>query len=664
MADRIFVIYAKTLGTATARPVLEYYTEDETHVPDIQQLGYTLAAAGFAVIESLDLLAPASGEDRNKLTIDPATATTTATAVPRYDILRDQTEVLGRVADLIAEWNWTQELDARITQGTQAAFARWIEQLEAVDTDPLWATNPKGIALPATPSVAAAPLTVAEQIAAAGWLKPNSVTASKIGVGDLTNFVLNTELETADGWSMASGVSLVNGGSLPTAATMPGSFMLSNVTAVAYATYDMLIPVSYPGQQFTLGARFRASGVQPIQFTPRVVARWFDKDRRLITGPLTFAITNFPALTTAGVYLEQSVDVVAPEGAAFVQFAFGRDGTQAGERNPGYIEAPYARPKVEGHRLTDATVPSQKLNLSNWDSLQPLWGFDTADFSPFVVGPSPTPTATLSWVTGRSGARAMRVTTNTDGAIAQVDTLGTMAFATSPGEALVVEGWMRASHSGTSFSLGLGGFANRFTSIPEQAGSSGAMSVGTSWQFFSAIVNVPAGTTRWACGRFRTEAVFNQTRWVEIDGLTIKRLARLPSAHAQSRTSLDINSTQADFSAAQIALSLNFTRNAASIIRLDAAAALLVPSNAPGDQLNAVFWLTKVPVGGPETVLASWVEQGAGNLLSRATRFTITDTETPETTGVLYYLRVSKQGSTATVRLGDRSLNAMMLPRI
>lgn len=483
MADRIFVIYAKTLGTATARPVLEYYTEDETHVPDIVQLGYTLAAAGFAVIESLDLLAPASGENRNKLTIDPATAATTATAVPRYDILRDQTEVLGRVADLIAEWNWTQELDAKITKATQADFAGWIEQLEAVSTDPLWATNPKGIALPPVPEVTTSAQTVGQQVASATWTETGAIFA-------------------------------------------------------------------------------------------------------------------------------------------------------------------------------------QKLGLSNWDSLQPVWGFDTSDFSSFVIGPSPTPTATLSWVTGRSGARAMRVTTNTGGAIAQVDTLGILAFATSPGEALVVEGWMRASHSGTAVSLGLGGFANRFTSIPEQAGTSGAMSVGTSWQFFSAIVNVPAGTTRWACGRFRTEAVFNQTRWVEIDGMTIKRLSRLPSAHVQSRTSLDISSTQADFSAAQIALSLNFTRNAASIIRLDAAAALLVPSNAPGDQLNAVFWLTKVPVGGPETVLASWVEQGAGNLLSRATRFTITDTETPDTTGVLYYLRVSKQGSTATVRLGDRSLNAMMLPRI
>ena len=197
MADRIYVIYASTLGTSTARPVLEYYTEDETHTPDVTLLGYTTATAGWVRLTSLDVLA-SSDDSKEKLFVNPSTSATSTTNVSRSDITHAQTQVLGKIADLIAQWKWTQELEARITKATQAAFANWINSLENIPSNSLWSTDPAAITLPATPSVTAHPDPVSKQISAAGWTDDAAMSSQKLGVSNPGTMQLVWGFDTDD----------------------------------------------------------------------------------------------------------------------------------------------------------------------------------------------------------------------------------------------------------------------------------------------------------------------------------------------------------------------------------------------------------------------------------------------------------------------------------
>lgn len=180
MADKVFVFYDSTAGTATARPVLEYYTEDETHVPpSVGTLGYGSNVA-YVMVDTFHVPDTSSAATRTAVTINPSTGAQAGTAVERYGVLQDQLQVLSQLAELKSEWGWTQTLGAKITKADQKAFADWLDALDAIPSNALWSTNPKGITIPATPSVSMLSLTMMERIANAEVLNDGGTSPQKM----------------------------------------------------------------------------------------------------------------------------------------------------------------------------------------------------------------------------------------------------------------------------------------------------------------------------------------------------------------------------------------------------------------------------------------------------------------------------------------------------
>lgn len=180
MADKVFVFYDSTSGTATARPVLEYYTEDETHVPPpMSTLGYGSNVA-YVMVDTFYVPETSSAATRTAVTINPSTGAQGGTAVERYGVLQDQLQVLSQLAELKSEWGWTQTLGAKIDKADQKAFENWLAALDAIPSNALWSTNPKGIAIPATPSVSMLSLSMMERIANAQVLNDGGTSPQKM----------------------------------------------------------------------------------------------------------------------------------------------------------------------------------------------------------------------------------------------------------------------------------------------------------------------------------------------------------------------------------------------------------------------------------------------------------------------------------------------------
>ena len=184
MAEMMFVIYATTAGTATARPVLEYYNDEDTHVPDIAVLGHSTASAAWIAVEPFDVTDTPDEDTGRALTIDPATGAITEGTFARGDVATAQLAHTVKVASLITEWNWTQMTDARISRATQQAFADWMLALEALEDHALWSTNPAAIPFPAVPPIVWASSTVAQQVAAATWADDSAMPAQKLNIAN------------------------------------------------------------------------------------------------------------------------------------------------------------------------------------------------------------------------------------------------------------------------------------------------------------------------------------------------------------------------------------------------------------------------------------------------------------------------------------------------
>ena len=308
--------------------------------------------------------------------------------------------------------------------------------------------------------------------------------------------------------------------------------------------------------------------------------------------------------------------------------------------------------------IGDGNIFSQKLGLANWDTLQPLWGFDTADLTPF----GSQNVALLAWGAGRSGARGLRFTTTPDGTTASVWAGPAHSFALAASESFQIEGWFRASQGSVEITLGIAGYASRTDAQVVTAASPNTI-VGTAWSFATAIVQVPAGSTaRWGSARVASGTI-HPSIWVEIDSLTIRRLPRLMNAYAQSTVTTEITPTSSALADAQTLLSVSFTRHASSTVRL-ASFVRIVPQNTATDVMRLLFWISVMPVGGAETALAFWAEYApTGAWTHRGSGFEYTDASTASGP-VIYQLKASKSTGTGTMSVAQRSLTALLLPKV
>lgn len=189
-------------------------------------------------------------------------------------------------------------------------------------------------------------------------LASNAVTATKLAVTNFTNLITNSELEIADGWSLEADVQILNGSSRPTGSSQPGVFEFPPSGTIRYANWT---PGSYvqvkPGEQYLVGASFRASGSGDRQFTGRVRVTYYNADR---TTVIDNSARNIVTKTTTS-YTEESSVYVVPDEAAWARFSFGRAGDVAGELQTGYIEAPFVRRMNEGQLIVDGAITSNKV---------------------------------------------------------------------------------------------------------------------------------------------------------------------------------------------------------------------------------------------------------------------------------------------------------------
>lgn len=493
MAEKTFVIYSSTTGTATARPVLEFYNEDETHTPDLPTLGYDVAEVSWVATDPFAITDTTDAATGRLFSVNPSTGAVAQTSAALTDLATAQLAKEVEANALIQEWNWTQELDAKITKATQQAFADWIAVLDAVDTDPLWATNPAGIVLPAPPAVSSSAPTVAQQMAETSW-------------------------------------------------------------------------------------------------------------------------------------------------------------------------------------LDDASMPAQKLAIANWNTLQTVWGFDWADFGPFntasfgngSVGAGPTPA--LTWVAGRTGDRAIRMTGTGDrNSRCKLWTRSNYGFAASPGDAFLIETWVRASSYATTIFLELAGWPFRLAPPNVlDGGSAGDVwnnKPGPIWRKMTGLAIIPAGTgIKWAGGQVHMLKGENGTEWIEVDGLTITRLPTIPNAYAQNGATTGITSTVTGPGTAQTLLTIDLARGGSAANTMLSASARIITSNITSDVMRLQFWITMMTAT-EETILSTWQEYGQGQWQQRATAMQVADA-TDDVQSVKYHFKVTKLTSVGTLAIGHKFLSGTVLPKV
>ena len=467
------------------------------------------------------------------------------------------------------------------------AFANWINSLENIPSNSLWSTDPAAITLPATPGVIAHPDPVGKQVSAAGWFDPASIGASKLSLADFTNQVPDDQLQDPDAW-------VVSGN--PTSAwTYYPVTSRSDVKSVgdwrwtrAGTTGDASIRSSTffsvePEETLFCAMQAIRSGGTMMNILGQVI--FYDKNDAVLSsgGYATFYSYSGTANTAA----IRDGELKVPAGATQARFRFyiyasGTDATTI------YFASPTVRRKTNGRLISDNTIPSQKLILANSDTLQPVWGFDTDDLSPFTA-----PNMTKAWASGRSGSRALRLDIP-GGTVATltVRPLVGYSFAMAPGDAFYVEAWVKASAS-LVVNVGLAGFdINTPGAIPYDGGDGrNQVSGNGTWMRVSGYIQVPSGDPiRWGSAEV-TVGRMPSASWVEIDGLTVTRVPRLPNAYSQATDTVAVNYTGTDFTQADVILLLNFYRGGGgATVKLNTSLRI-VPENTNTDVMRMQFWL-------------------------------------------------------------------------
>lgn len=184
MADKTYVFYSTTTGTATARPVVMLLNDDDTLNPAVAGFGFSDTDTAVQAIEPMSMSMLGGALDTTSWTFNPSTGVVTTGTESVADVATDQAEVSSQIAALIAEWEWTQRLEAKITKANQQAFSDWLNALRAIPSNPLWSTNPKGIAIPQVPAVETSTLSVGVQIEQSQYTGDSTIPAQKLALSN------------------------------------------------------------------------------------------------------------------------------------------------------------------------------------------------------------------------------------------------------------------------------------------------------------------------------------------------------------------------------------------------------------------------------------------------------------------------------------------------
>lgn len=219
MAEKLFWLYNKTGGSASARNIIAVFNEDEAFDINEEYLAREVTTSTVGNF-STDVIAVDFGDSEtiNAFTYNETTGVLSGPGgIAVLTIELRQNRMRGELDFLVDAVSWTQRLDSKLTSAKREEYRLYIEQLNSINVvgsihyQSIWATNPEAIVRPTAPGQT---FTNTDQAYRAGELMGDStIPVRKQFVSNRGNLAPEFDMEDADAdlFVIRAGLRDVNG---------------------------------------------------------------------------------------------------------------------------------------------------------------------------------------------------------------------------------------------------------------------------------------------------------------------------------------------------------------------------------------------------------------------------------------------------------------------